>query len=145
MSYLKEVIHYLYKTDCKSEKNLYLFYGRVYNMVSTKTKTKTKNIDLLTLISTTFILSIVSYAIPSLQSQQAFGQGAFQTAGDDQSPPQLIMDQANNETDQTGATTTTTTENNQKIILGGITIPITSDTYLSLELPDSTITVQPNK
>ena len=52
------------------------------------------------------------------------------------------MDGANNETDQTDSTTT---ENNQKIILGGITIPITSDTQLTLELPDSTITVEPNK
>jgi hypothetical protein len=111
-----------------------------------KTKPKTKNIVLLALISTTFILSIVSYAIPSpLQSQQAFGQGAFQTEGnDDESPPQLTIDAANNETDQTGATTETT-DNNQRIILNDITIPITSDTYLSLELPDSTIKVEPNK
>ena len=114
-------------------------------MVSTKTKPKpkTKNIVLLALISTIFILSIVSYAIPSLQSQQAFGQGAFQTEGDDQSPPQLTIDAANNETDQTEATTTT--DNNQRIILDDITIPITSNTHLSLELPDSTITVEPNK
>jgi hypothetical protein len=115
-------------------------------MVSTKTKTKTKNIVLLALISTTFILSIVSYAIPpSLQSQQAFGQGVFQTEGDDQSPPQLTIDAANNETDQAESTTTTTTENNQRIILNDINIPITSDTHLSLELPDSTITVEPNQ
>jgi hypothetical protein len=114
-------------------------------MISTKTKPKpkTKNIVLLALISTTFILSLTSYAIPSLQSQQAFGQGAFQTEGDDQSqPPQLTIDATNNETDQTGATTT---DNNQRIILNDITIPITSDTHLSLELPDSTITVEPNK
>ena len=114
-------------------------------MVSTKTKPKpkTKNIVLLALISTIFILSIVSYAIPSLQSQQAFGQGAFQTEDDDQSPPQLTIGAANNETDQTEATTTT--DNNQRIILDDITIPITSNTHLSLELPDSTITVEPNK
>jgi hypothetical protein len=65
----------------------------------------------------------------------------FQTE-DDQSSPQLIIDEANNETDQTGSTTT---ENNRKITLSDITIPITSDTQLSLELPDSTITVEPNK
>jgi flagellar basal body-associated protein FliL len=114
-------------------------------MISTKTKPKpkTKNIVLLALISTIFILSIVSYAIPSLQSQQAFGQGAFQTEDDDQSPPQLTIGAANNETDQTEATTTT--DNNQRIILDDITIPITSNTHLSLELPDSTITVEPNK
>ena len=115
-------------------------------MVSTKTKPKpkTKNIVLLALISMTFIWSIVSYAIPSLQSQQAFGQGAFQTEDDDQSPPQLTIGAANNETDQTEATTTTT-DNNQRIILDDITIPITSNTHLSLELPDSTITVEPNQ
>jgi hypothetical protein len=114
-------------------------------MVSTKTKPKTKNIVLLALISTTFILSMVSYATPSLlQLQQAFGQGTFQAEGDDQSPPALIMDEANNETaDQTNSTTIT--ENNQRITLGDITIPITSDTHLSLELPDSTITVEPNQ
>ncbi len=112
-------------------------------MVSTKTKLKTKNIVLWALITTTLILSLVYFTIPPLQSQQAFGQGAFQTEGDDQSPPQLTIDAANNETDQTGATTTT--DNNQRIILNDITIPITSDTHLSLELPDSTITVEPNK
>lgn len=98
---------------------------------------------LFALISTTFILSIVSYAIP-LQSQQAFGQGAFQTEENDQLPPQLTIEETNNETDQ-AETTTTTDNNNQKIILGDITIPITSDTQLSLEIPDSKITVEPNK
>jgi hypothetical protein len=110
-------------------------------MTLTKTKPKTKNILLLALISTTFILSIVSYATPPLQLQQVFGQGAFQTE-DDQSTPQLTLEEANNETDQAESTTT---EDNQKIILEDITIPITSDTQLSLELPDSTITVEPNK
>ena len=115
-------------------------------MISTKIKTKptTKNIVLLALISTTFILSIVSYAIPPLQSQQAFGQGAFQTEGD-QSPSQLILEEANNETDQAESTKAAAAENNQKIILDDITIPITSDTHLSLELPDSNIIVEPNK
>ena len=118
-------------------------------MISTKTKTKTKNSILLALTSATFILSVLSYAIPTIQSQQAYGQGAFQLE-DDQSPPQLTIEEANNETDQaeattTTTTTTTTTENNQKTILGGITIPINSDTTLSLEMPDSKITVEPNK
>jgi len=112
-------------------------------MISTKTKTKTKNSILLALTSATFILSVLSYAIPTIQSQQAYGQGAFQLE-DDQSPPQLTIEEANNETDQTEATTTTT-DKNQKIILGGITIPINSDTTLSLEMPDSKITVEPNK
>ena len=110
-------------------------------MTLTKTKPKTKNILLLALISTTFILSIVSYATPPLQLQQVFGQGAFQIE-DDQSTPQLTLEEANNETDQAESTTT---EDNQKIILEDITIPITSNTQLSLELPDSTITVEPNK
>jgi hypothetical protein len=101
--------------------------------------TKTKNTVLLALISTTFILSIVSYAIP-IQSQQAFGQGTFQTE-ETELPPPLIMDEANNETDQAVAAT----DNNQKIILDDITIPITSNTHLSLELPDSKIIVEPNK
>ena len=109
-------------------------------MISTKTKPTTKIKVLLALISMTFILSIVSYAIPPLELQQAFGQFVFQSERTE--TPPLIMDGANNETDQTDSTTT---ENNQKIILGGITIPITSDTQLTLELPDSTITVEPNK
>ena len=112
-------------------------------MTITKPKTKTKNMLLLALISTTFILSIVSYAI-TLQSQQAFGQGAFQIEDDDQSSPQLTIEEKNNDTNQVEPTTTTVNKN-QKIILGEITIPITSDTQLSLEIPDSKITVEPNK
>jgi hypothetical protein len=112
-------------------------------MTITKPKSKTKNMLLLALISTTFILSVVSYAIP-LQSQQAFGQGAFQIEDNDQSSPQLTIEETNNNTNQT-ETTPTTDNNNQKIILGEITIPITSDTQLSLEIPDSKITVEPNK
>ena len=112
-------------------------------MTITKSKTKTKNTLLFALISTTFILSILSYAIP-LQSQQAFGQGAFQIEDNDQSSPQLTIEETNNNTNQT-ETTPTTDNNNQKIILGEITIPITSDTQLSLEIPDSKITVEPNK
>jgi hypothetical protein len=109
------------------------------------TKTKTKNAILLALVSTIFILSMVSFAIPQQQSQQAFGQGLFQ-AERDQSPPQLTIDEANNETEQTEPTSlSTTTENNRKIILNDITIPINSNTTLSLEMPDSKITVQPNK
>jgi hypothetical protein len=112
----------------------------------TLTKTKTKNMLLLALISATFILSIVSYAIPLLQPQQVFGQGAFQTEeDDDQSPPQLILEETNNETGQAGATTTTTLDTNQEIILDDITIPINSNTTLSLEMPDSKITVEPNR
>jgi hypothetical protein len=118
-------------------------------MTLTKTKPKTKNMLLLALFSTTFILSIVSYTTSPLQPQQVFGQGAFQTEDDDQSPPQLILEETNNETDQAGAATTTTTttplDNNQEIILDDITIPINSNTTLSLEMPDSKITVKPNK
>jgi hypothetical protein len=101
------------------------------------TKTKTKNIILLSLVSTTFILSVVSYAIPQ---PQAFAQGLFQTE-------QSVEDPNN----QTSSLTTATSadveqaEEDQKIILGGITIPINSNTTLSLEMPDSKITVQPNE
>ena len=117
-----------------------LVFLRVYKMILTKTKTTI----LLVLVSTTFILSIISYAI---SQQQAFGQGVFQTEQQserNQSPPPLILEEANNDTG-VAESTTTTTKDNQKIILGGITIPITPNTSISLELPDSKITVQPNK
>ena len=38
-----------------------------------------------------------------------------------------------------------TNDDDQKIILGNITIPINSKTQLSLEMPDSKITVEPNQ
>ena len=112
-------------------------------MVSTKIKTKNK--VLLALVSTTFILSIVSYAIPQTQ-QQAFAQGFFQSQ-------QAESEDRNNQSSPittTTPTTTTTAEddeetNDQKITLGDITIPINSNTTLSLEMPDSRITVQPNQ
>jgi len=105
-------------------------------MISTKTKTTA----LLALVSTTFILSMVSYAIPQ---EQAFGQGVFQPERN-QSPPSLILEEANNDT-AAAESTTTTTKDDQKIILDDITIPINSNTTLSLEMPDSKITVQPNE
>lgn len=89
-------------------------------------------------------MSIISYAIPQ---QLAFVQGVFQTEQQsewNQPPPPLIIEEANNNTG-VAESTTTTTKDNQKIILGGITIPIIPDTSISLELPDSKITVQPNK
>jgi hypothetical protein len=103
-------------------------------MVSTKTKTK--NIILLALVSTTFILSIASY---TTQQQQAFAQGLFQSQQSSADP--------NN---QSLSLTTTTAPHDeeaedQKIILGSITIPINSNTTLSLEMPDSKITVEPNE
>ena len=103
-------------------------------MVSTKTKTK--NIILLALVSTTFILSVVFYAIPQ---PQAFAQGLFQT---DQS-----AEDTNNQTSSLTTATSPDVEEaeDQKIILGGITIPINSNTTLSLEMPDSKITVEPNE
>jgi hypothetical protein len=108
-------------------------------MISTKIK---KSI-LLSLVSTTFILSLVSYAPVQ---QQAFGQGMFEPERN-QSPPPLIMEEANNATDiqQESTTTARQNDNNQQIILNDITIPITPETSLSLELPDSKITVQPNE
>jgi hypothetical protein len=106
-------------------------------------KTKTKKIILFALVSTTFILSIVSYTIPQ---QQAFAQGVFQSESADR-------DNQSSSSLQSPSLTTTTaaadnnneTEEDQKIILGGITIPLNSNTQLSLELPDSKITVQPTK
>ena len=135
----------------KNEKNLNSCLIESYNnMVSTKTKTKTKNKVLLALVSTTFILSIVSYAIPQTQQQQAFAQGFFQSQ-------QAESEDLNNQSSPITTTTTPTTPttpttaeddeetNDQKITLGDITIPINSNTTLSLEMPDSRITVQPNQ
>ena len=104
-------------------------------MVSTKTKTK--NIILLAVVSVTFILSVVSYAIP--QPPQAFAQGLFQTE-------QSAEDNNNQTSPLTTATSADVEEaEDQKIILGSITIPINSNTTLSLEMPDSKITVEPNE
>ena len=96
--------------------------------------TKTKNIVLLALVST-FILSIVT------TQQQIFAQGLFQSQQSERnqslsSPPA---------TDNSDVAKPATTDDNQKIILGNITIPINSNTQLSLEMPDSKITVEPNQ
>lgn len=130
----------------KNEKNLNSCLFESYNnMVSTKIKTKNK--VLLALVSTTFILSIVSYAIPQTQ-QQAFAQGFFQSQ---QAESEDLNNQSSPITTTTTPTTPTTTAeddeetNDQKITLGDITIPINSNTTLSLEMPDSRITVQPNQ
>jgi hypothetical protein len=114
-------------------------------MVSTNTNTKTKNTVLLALISTTFILSIVSYAHPQTQ-QQAFAQGFFQS----QQEESEALNNQSSPVSTTTPTSTTPVENgeetrDQKIILGDITIPINSNTTLSLEMQDSKITVQPNQ
>jgi hypothetical protein len=129
----------------KIEKNLNSCLFESYNnMVSTNTNTKTKNTVLLALISTTFILSIVSYAHPQAQ-QQAFAQGFFQSQQEE-------SEALNNQSSPVSTTTPTeaSVENgeetrDQKIILGDITIPINSNTTLSLEMQDSKITVQPNQ
>ena len=130
----------------RNEKNLNSCLFESYNnMVSTKTKTK--NMVLLALISSTFILSIVSNAIPQTL-QQAFAQGFFQSQ---QTEPEDLNNQSSPLTDTTPTTETTTTAGDdegtrdQRIILGDITIPINSNTTLSLEMPDSRITVQPNQ
>lgn len=123
-------------------------------MVSTKTKTK--NIILLTLVSTAFILSVASYAIPQIQ-QQAFAQGMFETQGQidldgnqtsTSSSSPITGEEVSTEEDNDTpglATSQSATEDNQKLVLGDITIPITANTTLSLEMPDSKITIQPNK
>ena len=104
-------------------------------------KTKTKKIILFALVSTTFILSIVSYTIPQ---QQAFAQGMFQSESADRDN-QSSSSQSPSLTSTTTAADNNQTEQAQKIILDDITIPINSNTQLSLELPDSKITVQPTK
>lgn len=121
-------------------------------MVSTKTKTK--NIILLTLVSTAFILSVASYAIPQIQ-QQAFAQGMFETQQQSDlegnqtsslSSSPITGEEVSTEDDVPGsATSQSATEDDQKLVLGDITIPITSNTTLSLEMPDSKIIIQPNK
>jgi hypothetical protein len=108
--------------------------------------TKTKNIVLLALVST-FILSIVT------TQQQIFAQGLFQSQQSERnqslsSPPATDnSDVAKPATtdDNSDVTKPATTDDNQKIILGNITIPINSNTQLSLEMPDSKITVEPNQ
>ena len=123
-------------------------------MVSTKTKTK--NIILLTLVSTAFILSVASYATPQIQ-QQVFAQGMFETQQQSDlegnqtsslsSSPITGQEVSTEEDDDVPGlvTSQSATEDDQKLVLGDITIPITSNTTLSLEMPDSKITIQPNK
>ena len=100
---------------------------RFYNMMSTKTK----NIVLLAIVST-FILSITSY---DTQQQQVFAQEEVITEEEEEEEEQE---------NEPGLANQSATED-QKIILDDITIPIKSNTQLSLELPDSKITVEPMK
>ncbi len=99
--------------------------------------TKTKNIVLLALVST-FILSIVT------TQQQIFAQGLFQSQQSERNQSSLSSPPATND-DNSDVAKPATTDDNQKIILGNITIPINSNTQLSLEMPDSKITVEPNQ
>ena len=94
--------------------------------------TKTKNIVLLAIVST-FILSIASYA--TQQQQQVFAQ------------EEVITEEVEEEEQENepGLANQSATEEDHKIILDDITIPIKSNTQLSLELPDSKITVEPIK
>jgi hypothetical protein len=114
--------------------------------------TKTKNTILLVLVSTTFILSVVSYAIPQ---QQAFGQGGlFQSQQESDSADRNNQSSSSSSPSSSSpmiATTTAAAEDDkeavedQKVVLGNITIPINSNTQFSLEMPDSKITIEPNK
>lgn len=90
--------------------------------------TKTKNIVLLAIVST-FILSIASIAT----QQQVFAQ------------EEVITEEVEEQEKEPGLANQSATEEDQKIILDDITIPIKSNTQLSLELPDSKITVEPIK
>ena len=103
--------------------------------------TKTKNIVLLALVST-FILSIVT-------TQQIFAQGLFQSQQSERnqsslsSPPPAATTEEKD--DNSELAKPATNDDDQKITLGNITIPINSKTQLSLEMPDSKITVEPNQ
>ena len=105
-------------------------------------KTKTKNIVLLALVST-FILSIVT------TQQQIFAQGLFQSQQSERnqsslsSPPPAATTEEKD--DNSELAKPATNDDDQKITLGNITIPINSNTQLSLEMPDSKITVEPNQ
>ena len=90
--------------------------------------TKTKNIVLLAIVSS-FILSIASIA----PQQQVFAQ------------EEVITEEVEEQENGSVLTNQSATEEDQKIILDDITIPIKSNTQLSLELPDSKITVEPMK
>jgi hypothetical protein len=122
----------------------YLSFARVYNMFSTKTK----NTILLVLVSTTFILSVVSYAIPQ---QQAFAQGMFQSDSADRNNQSSSSSSPSSSSPMIATTTAAAAEDDkeagedQKVVLGNITIPINSNTQFSLEMPDSKITIEPNK
>ena len=93
--------------------------------------TKTKNKILLAYVSTTFVLSIVSFATLQQQQQQVFAQEEVITEEEEENEPGLANQSA--------------TEEDHKIILDDITIPIKSNTQLSIEMPDSKITVEPIK
>lgn len=94
--------------------------------------TKTKNIVLLA-IASTFILSIASIATQQ-QQQQVFAQEEVITEEVEEQENGPVL-----------ANQSATEEDDQKIILDDITIPLKSNTQLSLELPDSKITVEPMK
>lgn len=96
------------------------------------------------------MLSVVSYAIPQ---QQAFGQGGlFQSQQESDSADRNNQSSSSSSASSSPMIATTTAaeddneaEEDQKIVLGNITIPINSNTQFSLEMPDSKITIEPNK
>jgi hypothetical protein len=96
---------------------------------------KFKNIVLMALAST-FILSMVSLTV----QQQGFAQGFFQSERNQSSTP-ISTNEENDEQSMVKSAI----EADQKIILGNITIPIDSKTHLSLEMPNSLISVEPNQ
>jgi len=94
--------------------------------------TKTKNKILLAFVSTTFVLSIVSFTTLQQQQQQVFAQ-------------EEVITEEEEEENEPGLANQSATEEDHKIILDDITIPIKSNTQLSIEMPDSKITVEPIK
>ena len=121
-------INLIYIEDEKWKELKYLHH-RFYSMMSTKTKNKI----LLAFVSTTFVLSIVSFAtLQQQQQQQVFAQ-------------EEVITEEEEEENEPGLANQSATEEDHKIILDDITIPIKSNTQLSIEMPDSKITVEPIK
>ena len=96
---------------------------------------KTKNIVILALVST-FILSVLS----SSMQYEVFAQRFFQSERNQTAPE---SSPTTGEDENTTNTLTQTAGEDRKLIIGDVTIPITSDTQLSLDMPDTKITVQP--
>lgn len=81
-------------------------------------------------MTTTILLLLTMPLVLGIIIPQAFAQG-FQEIGGGNSSASVPAPQQNQNQDQ-------------KLILGDIVIPINPDTTLSLDMPDSRISIQPN-